>query len=83
MPGYFDKLLKRNPQLAPEVDRKNGLTLIRQFQAAMETRPGHILVYSWNEYFEGTAIEPTTEFDLTYVQIVRDLIGGARGHQSE
>ncbi len=83
IPGYFDKLLQRKPQLAPEVDRQNGLTFTRQFQAAVETRPDHILVYSWNEYFEGTAIEPTTEFDLTYVEIVRNLISEARRQSSE
>jgi hypothetical protein len=83
LPGYFDKLLKRSPQLAPEVDRQDGLTLTRQFQAAVETRPDHILVYSWNEYFEGTDIEPTVEHGITYAQLVRNLINEARQQHSE
>jgi hypothetical protein len=82
-PGYFDKLLDRDPQLAPELDRQNGLTLTRQFQAAVKTRPDHILVYSWNEYFEGTAIEPTMEHGATYAQMVRDEISDARQRHSE
>ena len=82
MPGYSDMLLKRNPQLAPEVGRQNGVTLTRQFQSAVETEPDHILVYSWNEYFEGTNIEPTLEYDFTYAQIVRDLIDETRQHRT-
>ncbi len=82
MPGYSDMLLKRNPQLAPEVDRQNGVTFTRQFRSAVETRPDHILVYSWNEYFEGTNIEPTLEYDFTYAQIVRDLIDETRQHRT-
>jgi len=78
MPGYSDMLLKRNPQLAPEVDRHSGFTLTRQFRGAVATRPDHILVYSWNEYFEGTAIEPSVEYDVTYTQIIRGLISEAR-----
>ncbi|HTY22611.1 MAG TPA: hypothetical protein VMC85_05745 [Desulfomonilaceae bacterium] len=83
IPGYSDSLLKRDPQLAPEVDRQNGVTLTRQFQAAVKTQPDHILVYSWNEYFEGTSIEPTLEYDMTYAQIIRGLIGEARQQQNE
>lgn len=83
MPGYSDMLLNRNPQLAPEVDRRNGLMLTRQFQSAVETGPDHILLYSWNEYFEGTAIEPTVEYDFTYAQIVRDLISNTRQHRTD
>ncbi|MGB6066211.1 MAG: hypothetical protein WBG50_15530 [Desulfomonilaceae bacterium] len=83
MPGYSDMLLKRNPQLAPEVGRRKGLTLTEQFQGAVATRPDHILVYSWNEYFEGTAIEPTVEYHDGYTQIMRGLIRGARQQQTE
>ncbi|MGO9570604.1 MAG: hypothetical protein ACLP5H_23990 [Desulfomonilaceae bacterium] len=82
MPGYSDMLLKRNPQLAPEVDRQDGVTLMKQFQSAVETEPDHILVYSWNEYFEGSNIEPTLEYDFTYAQIVRDLIDETRQHRT-
>jgi len=76
-------LLKRDPQLAPEVDRQDGLTLTRQFHGAVETQPEHILMYSWNEYFEGTSIEPTVEYNSTYVQIVQGLIGETRQQQAE
>ncbi len=82
-PGYLDTLLKRDPQLAPEVDRQDGLTLTRQFHGAVETQPEHILMYSWNEYFEGTSIEPTVEYNSTYVQIVQGLIGETRRQQAE
>jgi hypothetical protein len=82
MPGYSDMLLKRDPQLAPEVERQNGVTLTSQFRSAVGTRPDHILLYSWNEYFEGTEIEPTLEYDVTYAQIVRDLIGEAHAQEA-
>ena len=78
MPGYSDLLLKRTCQLAPEVGRKNGDTFTAQFRNAVKTQPNHILVYSWNEYFEGTVIEPTLEHDHYYLNMMRSLIDEAR-----
>jgi hypothetical protein len=74
IPGYNDRLLGRDPQGVPTVPRNNGETMINQFRSAAREGAQHILVYSWNEYFEGTNIEPTVEFGERYVDLLRDLI---------
>ena len=48
--------------------------MTNQFRSAVTLGAEHILVYSWNEYFEGTNIEPTVEFGDTYVDLLGDLI---------
>jgi len=78
IPEYDDTLLKRNPQLAPRLDRDGGNTFIRQFSSALSTNPEHIIIYSWNEYFESTNIEPTKEHGMAMVETVRDVIGKMR-----
>lgn len=65
-PGYDDLLLQRQPQLADVLPRRDGLTLVEQFQAATASGAPNILIYSWNEYFESAGIEPTIEFGDFY-----------------
>ena len=78
IPGYDDSLLKRVPQVAPRVSRREGETLRRQFRAAAHSRSEHIIIYGWNEYFERTSIEPSTQFGMEYVEVLRSLIGELR-----
>jgi hypothetical protein len=82
IPGYDDSLLERVPQLAPTVSRREGETLRQQFLAAAHNRPEHIIIYGWNEYFEGTCIEPSRQYGMEYVELLRSLIGGLRDPQA-
>jgi hypothetical protein len=77
-PGYDDTLLGRDPQLAPRLPHEGGHTFVLQMRRALENNPENILVYSWNEYFETTNIEPTREYGTLYVDLVRDLIDKAK-----
>ena len=74
IPGYDDLLLERSPQLAPVVYRDNGRTLIEQFQQALDSNAEEILIYGWNEYFEGTTIEPTLEYGEFYFELTARII---------
>lgn len=74
IPGYNDLLLKRNPQRAPVVERKNGLTLIEQCKKAQELGAKEIIFYSWNEFFEATEIEPTIECGTFYYDLLKKII---------
>lgn len=74
IPGYNDLLLKRNPQRAPVVERKNGLTLIEQCKKAQELGAKEIVFYSWNEFFEATEIEPTIEYGTFYYDLIKNII---------
>lgn len=61
IPGYNDWRLERRPQLAPYVPRLAGRTFVEQWKRVFEVDPEIVLVYSFNEYFEQTQIEPTIE----------------------
>ncbi|HHL39844.1 MAG TPA: hypothetical protein ENJ37_05010 [Deltaproteobacteria bacterium] len=75
VPGYDDTLLRRTPQLAPVLARREGMTYLEQFQAAARLGPSHILIYGWNEYLEATTIEPAVEYGFFYTDLTREFIG--------
>lgn len=72
--GYDDLLLKRCPQIAPIVPNNNGQTLVEQFQNAQSSDAEEILIYSWNEYFEDTMLEPTLNGGKLYFESAREMI---------
>ena len=78
--GYNDMLLRRDPQLAPVLPDGDGKTLESQMASAVSQDPEHVLVYSWNEYFEHSTIEPTKEHGTHYADLTRRLIAQARTH---
>jgi hypothetical protein len=65
-PGYSDTHLGR--ARAMEHPRNNGQMYHDQWQRALALRPEFIIVYSWNEHFERTAIEPTDAWQDQYLQ---------------
>jgi hypothetical protein len=66
IPGYNDTHLKRDRQMAHP--RRDGRTYHDQWQRALAQRPELIVVYSWNEHFEQTAIEPTDAWGNRYLR---------------
>lgn len=74
IPGYDDLLLHRDPQVAPVVPRKEGQTLVEQFAIANALNADNILIYGFNEFFEGTNIEPTLEYGDFYVELTKELV---------
>lgn len=66
IPGYSDSHLAREQSM--EHARDDGRMYHEQWQRALELRPEFILVYSWNEHFERTAIEPTDAWGDRYVR---------------
>lgn len=75
VPGYDDLHLRRAAQFMPVVPRNSGNTLLEQFKAAQLAGADEILIYSWNEYFEATSIEPTIEYGSYYVELTKYLVG--------
>lgn len=61
IPGYNDWRLERHPQVGPYLPRLGGRTFVDQWKKVFEIDPEVVLVYSFNEYFEQTQIEPTVE----------------------
>jgi hypothetical protein len=75
MPGYIDSHLGRDdPMVHP---RAGGRLYHDQWQHALAQKPELILVYSWNEYFEQSAIEPTTTWGDSYLRWTTCYIGHA------
>ena len=65
IPGYVDTQLGRARTM--EHPRRSGALYHEQWQRALSLHPEFILIYSWNEYFERTAIEPTEVWGDQYL----------------
>jgi hypothetical protein len=55
------------------LDSGNGATLISTLRQALSRNPDIIQLVTWNDYGEGTIIEPTKEFGYQYLEIVQDF----------
>jgi hypothetical protein len=58
-----------NGNPAQKVDRADGKTYAALWESALEEKPDWMLVYSWNEWGEGTEVEPSVELKDRYLQI--------------
>jgi hypothetical protein len=67
------------PEIAtPTADRRDGRTLVAQFEAALRSKPAYLLFHSWNEHDTGTAIEPSPEYGNFYSELALALLRKAR-----
>lgn len=69
MPGYDDTHLGRSNGFA--VDRQNGGYYAALWQGALATNPDMVQVTSFNEWMEGTQIEPSQRYGNAYLQLTR------------
>lgn len=76
MPGYTDAHLSREAPM--EHDRAGGDLYRRQWEHALAARPDTVLVYSWNEHFEETGIEPTDAWGDLYLGLTACYIAHLR-----
>ncbi len=65
MPGYDDRSQTQRPPPHLVLDRHAGSTYSTLWQQAIAAHPNWILITSWNEWHEGTEIEPSKEFGDT------------------
>ncbi len=62
IPGYDDtRATPARPAPRPTTDRHDGATYRVLWEEAIAARPNWVLITSWNEWFEGSEIEPSTE----------------------
>jgi hypothetical protein len=64
--GYDDRKIRYPGTF---VDRENGALYRRQWEKALDGRPDLVLINTWNEWAEGTIIEPTVEFGYKYLEL--------------
>jgi hypothetical protein len=69
IPGYDDTKI-RKPGL--RVERHGGDLYRRQWEAAIAARPDWVLVTSWNEWHEGSEIEPSVEYGKQYLELTAE-----------
>lgn len=60
IPGYDDHKLGR-PEPRPITDRHKGQTYAILWEEAISANPDWVLITSWNEWHEGSEIEPSLE----------------------
>jgi len=57
-----------------EHDRGKGTYYRQTFEKALESRPDILYINSWDEWVEGTQIEPSVNYENRYLEITRELI---------
>ncbi len=72
-PGWNEALLGRSVKTATE-DRANGHFLANSFSGAAASGADVILIVSWNEFFEGSYIEPSQKYGTVSLDTLRPLI---------
>lgn len=71
-PGYDDHKLRGRTN--PVVPRDDGRRYTATWQSALSGRPDWLLVTSWNEWFEGTQIEPGRQSGDVALQQTASLV---------
>jgi hypothetical protein len=77
MPGYDDTHLGRPNGFA--VNRQNGGYYASLWQGAIATNPDLISITSFNEWMEGTQIEPSVSYGNAYLQLTKQYSDAFRG----
>jgi glycoprotein endo-alpha-1,2-mannosidase len=69
IPGYDDTKI-RHPGL--KADRLDGRVYRVLWDEAIKAKPDWVLITTWNEWHEGSEIEPSLEYGGQYLQLTRD-----------
>ncbi len=75
MPGYDDLRLGRGDSFSR--DRQGGAFYRQTWNAAISSQPDMIVITSFNEWLEGTHIEPSQAYGDYYLNLTRELITSA------
>ncbi|MEM7800136.1 MAG: endo-1,3-alpha-glucanase family glycosylhydrolase [Chloroflexota bacterium] len=78
MPGFNDSLLGRGGNTIVR-DRAGGNFYRSSFSGAVQSGPDLIAITSFNEWPEGSHIEPSSEFGDFYLSLTQELIGTYKG----
>jgi hypothetical protein len=77
MPGYDDRKTGRGNAFA--VGRENGAYYARSWQAAIGSAPDWIVITSFNEWPEGTYIEPSQTYGNLFLDLTAQWSAAFRG----
>ena len=68
MPGFDERLLPDRPN-PRYIDRANGDYFRSELDHVFANTPQWVTIYTWNEWFENTYIEPSVNYGDQYLQI--------------
>ncbi|MEM3138535.1 MAG: glycoside hydrolase family 99-like domain-containing protein, partial [Thermofilaceae archaeon] len=71
LPGYDDTVI-RKPGF--KVPRSDGATYSYTWNTVLEHDPKWVFICSWNEWHEGTEIEPSFEEGFKYLNLTKQYI---------
>jgi hypothetical protein len=77
MPGYDDTRTGRTHAFAKS--REDGAYYARTWEAAISSNPDWVIITSWNEWPEGTYIEPSQAYGDHYLRLTTDWVGRFKG----
>lgn len=75
-PGFDDRTI-REPGTV--ISRADGMTYDTTWRAALAVDPAWVLIASWNEWHEGSEIEPSREHGSRYLDVTRRWANRFRG----
>ena len=72
IPGYNDTKLRKPGRI---VDRQDGQLYRVLWEEAIRANPDWVVITSWNEWLEGTEIEPSVEDGDKYLKLTAEYAG--------
>lgn len=72
MPGYNDLCIQARPNRFAH-ERRNGAYYRETWQAAIDSVPDLVVITSFNEWLEGTQIEPSVSYGDLYLRLTDEL----------
>ena len=73
-PGFNDFYGQGGPGFTyGYLDAQDGATLQSTLQSALNSNPDVIQLVTWNDYGEGTNIEPTVEYGFGYLEMIQQV----------
>jgi hypothetical protein len=69
----------RVPNTKHRLDRADGAVYQANFTAALESQPDWLLVGSFNEWVEGTYIEPSVQYGDQYMRLTKGFVEEFKG----
>ena len=79
MPGYDDRKADGRGSAAFAIGREDGAYYVRSWQAAIGSKPDWIVITSFNEWREGTYIEPSQVYGNLFLDLTAQWSAVFRG----
>jgi hypothetical protein len=72
-PGFWDIYGEAGGESYGYLDTRDGQTFFRSLKKSLEYNPDVIQIITWNDFGEGTTIEPALEYGYEYLEAIQDL----------